>query len=42
MDNLSCATLDPLPLAKGIDDSCGCPASLDDRQVALFQATGIT
>jgi hypothetical protein len=35
MDNLSCATLDPLLLAKGIDDGRGCPASLDDRQVAL-------
>jgi hypothetical protein len=42
MDNLSCATLDPLALAKGIDDSGGCPASLDVRQVAPSEATGIT
>jgi len=42
MDNLSCATLDPLLLAKGIDDSRGCPASLDDHQITLFWVTDIT
>ena len=42
MDNLSCATSIPLALAKGIDDSGGCPASLSDPQNAPPRATGIT